>query len=727
MLAPAGYSRHAQRNELSHFTAPARAPDVVTGTGRDTPRAIAARCRPAVIRSEGNFVALDCPGLEWRDGDAPYSALYADGYSARGDTLAESTHVFLDGNRLDARFGSLEAGSFCVAELGFGSGCNFLLTRDLFLRQAPASARLHYRSVERNPMPPAALRRALERWPGLAPAGQSLLDAYPPAVSGVHRRLFDGGRVVLDLLFSDVELALSDLASFEQGCVDAWFLDGFAPSRNPEMWTDTVFQTMAILSRPGATLASYSTAGAVRRGLGAAGFALAKRPGYGSKREALCGEIQEPRRREARSLTPWDLPPAELSPPEQQAIDGPVLVIGAGLAGAHSAAALARRGIPSLVVDAGARAGRASGNPQGVLFTRLSHRRSALADFSLLSFLYAADLYAQLFRQGRLRVGLDGELGGCLQLPTAEKAVSALYEALQDLPTLATGIDAEAARLKLGAPLAGLWLPRSGWFSPPAVCAALLDDPLIELREHCGELHLERCPTGVWKLLDGDAACLAKSRRVIVAAGTGSGDLLAAAELPLKRIRGQTTQIPAPPSDTLQASLCHSGYITPALAGEHCIGATFQPGDEDLSVRTEDHRANLENLADALPAWRPFLETLDPASLAGRAELRCASPDYLPMVGPVPDPDGFRGRFQALGRNARRVLDQRGVFQPGLYVNTAHGSRGLSYAALAAELLASQVCGEPAPLSRELCRALAPARFVIRELSRGTAPVAKAS
>jgi tRNA 5-methylaminomethyl-2-thiouridine biosynthesis bifunctional protein len=189
--------------------------------------------------------------------------------------------------------------------------------------------------------------------------------------------------------------------------------------------------------------------------------------------------------------------------------------------------------------------------------------------------------------------------------------------------------------------------------------------------------------------------------------------------LPLQIIRGQTTQLPTTvPYNKLRAALCHEGYIAPARDGIHCIGATFNLQDQEQGLRAEDHRYNLISLARAVPAWRDALSHTDPADLKGRVGFRCASPDYLPMVGPVPDLPAFLRDFGPLRRNARLAITARGEYRPGLYLSTAHGSRGLTSTPLASELLASQICDEPPPLCREIIRALAPARFIIRDLRR---------
>ncbi len=189
--------------------------------------------------------------------------------------------------------------------------------------------------------------------------------------------------------------------------------------------------------------------------------------------------------------------------------------------------------------------------------------------------------------------------------------------------------------------------------------------------------------------------------------------------LPVQLIRGQTTQLPVfSGSRGLRAALCHEGYIAPDRAGEHCIGATFVLQDDSVRLRMEEHRSNLDHLATAVPTWRHHLQGLDPATLQGRVGWRCASPDYLPMVGPVPNHEDFLRNYALLRKNARKIIDRRGDYVPGLFLSTAHGSRGLSSTPLAAELLASQICAEPPPMERALCRALSPARFIIRDLGR---------
>ncbi|MEQ9361019.1 MAG: tRNA (5-methylaminomethyl-2-thiouridine)(34)-methyltransferase MnmD, partial [Rhodospirillales bacterium] len=263
-------------------------------------------------------LGLGTARLAWRDG-VPCSAEFGDIYFSPKGGLGEARHVFLDGiGAPDVWRGRPR---FTVGELGFGTGLNVLALWDAWRRRAAPDARLHIVSVEGFPLEPGDLAGAHTGFPELAPLAAELRAAYPRRVSGFHRLRLDGGRVALTLLFGPVADMLEKLTA----CVDAWFLDGFAPRRNPEMWSDAVFRQLARLSAPGARVATFSAAGAVRRGLAAAGFAMAKRPGFAGKLECLAGRL------DALPLddgdAPWYAAPPPLGP------GAAVAVIGGGIAG----------------------------------------------------------------------------------------------------------------------------------------------------------------------------------------------------------------------------------------------------------------------------------------------------------------------------------------------------------------------------------------------------------
>lgn len=664
-----------------------------------------------INRDNRHWAPCEEAEIDWTPAGTPRSLSYGDIYYSADNGLEESCYVFLEGNRIAERLGQPQQ-VFRVGELGFGTGLNFLLTWRLFReRTAGTDIRLHYWSCERHPLRSSDLRSALEAWPTLEPLASQLMAIYPLPVPGQHRCVLDNGRVTLDLCWEDAQDALADLAESEIGYVDAWYLDGFAPSANTGMWHTDLWQSLSRASRPGATVSTFTAAGDVRRGLQAAGFAMHKRPGFGRKRESLHGSLVAPAQPAADTVTPWD----RTGQPQRKASS--VIVIGGGLAGCMTAAAFARRGIPVTLMERDTLAGRGSGNAQGVIYTRLSHRHSPLTDLSVLGYLYALRRYAAMFNEGSLHRGRDGDLCGCFQMEATPGQFDRMATALRRLPDLAEIIDVDTAAERCGfAPATGgLWLPGSGWLDPRAVCSTASQHKLISIVEGCGVISLA-CQDGGWQATPeyGDSR---GADIVVIAAGIESASFPQLDWLPLRAVRGQTSTLPAARLPARpRAAFCHSGYLAPARNGEHCLGATFDPGDTALALRLDDHRFNLSTLAAAVPAWEQALAAVDIAALQGRAELRCASPDYLPMVGPAPEQRDFHQRYAALADNARRVIPQAGTYHPGLYVNTAHGSRGLTTTPLAAELVASLACAEPAPVSRQLLRALAPARFIIRDI-----------
>ena len=655
------------------------------------------------------------PDLDWTADSAPFSRQFKDLYYSRENGMAESQHVFLAGNGLPQRWRQTPSRpDFRIAETGFGTGLNFLLTWQAWRLQPQPRPRLHYTSVEKYPLSREQVTMALRPWRSLAPLAADLVSAWPGRLPGQHRLVLDDGQVILDLWWEDAGEAFSDLARHGP-LIDAWYLDGFAPARNESMWQPALYADMATLSRHGATVATFTAAGHVRRGLDAAGFQVRKVPGFGRKRESLAGTYAgTPQAAASPNATPWDLPASTTDAPAT------AIVVGAGLAGCSMARSLAQRGIQVQLLDRGKLAGEASGNEQGILYTRLSRRHSTLTDFALQSFTHSAALYRQLFASGRLTPGRDGDLCGSFHQHSDREELNTLQQALEGLEELALVLDSGAAKDKLGIEpaLGGYWYPGSGWLRPPSVCRALIQSPLITLRENCGELQL-LATADHWTAVDGTGATIARADVAILCTGTGSINNPLTHHLPLQSIRGQTTYIPSSAqSARLAAALCHKGYISPAREGVHCIGASFKLRDNSRELRFQEHRENIDKLAAALPQWRPALASLDCEALPGRVGFRCASPDYLPIAGPAPETEEFLQSYAALRKNARQVIARKGPYVPGLYINTAHGSRGLSSAPLCAELLASQICNEPPPLSSELCRALSPARFLIRDLGR---------
>ncbi len=665
-------------------------------------------------RDHQNWQAVPSASINWQD-QTPSSTDFNDIYYSREHGLAESRHVFLQQNRIPERFQSHCDDSFCVVETGFGSGLNFLATWQAWHNYQAAKPRLHFISIEQYPLTKTDLRKALANWPELADFSNALIAQYPAPLPGVHRLVFADGEVTLDLYYEEVLDALTELSQNPTPIANAWYLDGFSPDKNSAMWRDAVFIKMSLCSKDDATVGTFTAAGFVRRGLAGAGFSMEKTPGFGRKREQLRGDFLHRPAKPAPGFTPWHHLVSDAKPTR-------CIVLGAGLAGASAAAALAERGVCVTVLEKNTVASAASGNQQGILYTRLSLKHSPLQDFALHSFGFAVRHYQRLFAQHQLEPERDGQLCGSFHPQHDNGFLDQLAPRLATLPEIAQVLSAQQASAILGVEQtqAGIFFPLSGWLNPQAVCRALLDHPLIHLQEHCGALSLSNV-NKQWNLYDDKQQMIASAGHVVVATGNGAAQEPWLSWLPLRAIRGQVSHIPAQSLPPIHSALCAKGYIAPARAGVHCIGASFDIDDTDLTLRKSDHRANLDKLAAAIPAWQDSINALNPRQLEGRAALRCTSPDYLPIVGAVPDRTAFLHDYGALRKNARTAINRPSSYLPGLYISTAHGSRGLTSTPLAGQLLASMICGEPLPLPGYLQQALAPGRFIMRDLARNRA------
>ena len=681
---------------------------------------------------------LPAADLQWSADDEPFSTAFGDIYFSRGDGLAETEYVFLTQNHLAQRWRALDpqrSGVFVIGETGFGTGLNFLCAWRLWREVAPRSWRLHYLSVEKFPLDAATLKRALDQWrqqPQWAELGAILLAHYPPRIRDFHPRHIDDN-VTLQLLFGDAAQqlhALHDSAAPElpnQFHVDAWFLDGFAPAKNPAMWQPALFEQIARLSKPGTTFATFTVAGIVKRGLLDAGFAIEKFPGFGSKRQMLRGEFKQtptdqlPHREKLRAIEYW-----AYSPPALQLTRRPrVAIIGGGIAGTTTARALAQCGCEVILLEQeAALANATSGNPQGVLYTKLSAQDGMLNRFALASYLFALDFYRPLVEENTAL----GNFCGVLQLADDEAQYQQLRAAFSEQTAWVQFVDAqrasELANCKIEKP--SLWFPRAGWLAPQTICEHLIRHNAIEVRTNCAVYALNRIDNS-W-CIDSERGDIMVDA-VVIANAHSATHFTHAATLPLKAIRGQISELPARYLRSHpQAVICHDGYLTPTangtpVANRIYIGATFDLHDHDtadIALRAESHQHNLQILHAALPellAAPP--ETIAVTELHGRVGYRCTTPDYLPIIGAVADADAMRTLYAVLAKNAHAYVAEPGAYLPGLYVNVGHGSRGLTSTPLCAELLATMIAGEPRPLPRELRHALSPARFVLRDLIRG--------
>ncbi len=651
--------------------------------------------------------------LDWNEAGTPVSSDFGDVYFSNDNGLSETRYVFLQQNRLPARFSHHDSDSFVIGETGFGTGLNFLATMAAFLEQAPQSgngSRLHFISFEKYPLTQRDLSKALAAWPELAPLSQDLIAQWPLPVQGCHRLQFAKGRIRLDLWFGDIKEMLPQVPHQEGGLVDAWYLDGFSPAKNPEMWTQALFDGLARLARPDASIATFTCAGFVRRGLIAAGFAMKKVKGHGSKREMLIGDRTD--KQPVQTIAPWYARPA--------GPDGEVLIIGGGIASAMTALSLVERGRRvTLLCEGREPATGASGNRQGALYPLLNGEHDALSRFYSLAFGYARQRLLALAE----RHPIAFDLCGVVQLGYDDKSSAKLAKMGQGPfpPELMHSLSATEAERIAGLPSGhgGVSYPLGGWLCPADLTRAAIREAqasgLLQVEYDAPITTIDERADG-WRV-ESDTGRHWQAPILVVAAGHQLPALLPFAELPLYPVRGQVSHVPTTASlSRLKTVLCYDGYLTPSHNHQHCIGASYGRNQNSLEFRAEEQRQNQARLQACLPD-QIWPAEVDVSGNEARVGVRCASRDHLPVVGPIARLTNLADHYAQLQRDQQNAAPL--PLHPGLYVLGALGSRGLCSAPLCGELLASEICGDPLPLSADLLEALHPARYWVRKLLKG--------
>ena len=594
------------------------------------------------------------PDVSFRDG-VPHAAPFDDGYYSAEDGLAETRHVFLDGNDLPARMAT--TGHLTIAETGFGTGLNLLAVMELLAGHP--HCHLDFISLEAFPLDAAMMARAHEPFAALEGHAAALRAALPPRWPGYHLVPLCGGRLTLHLHYGDAPEILPTL----EFRADAWFLDGFAPARNPRMWQADVLAGIGRLTRPGGTLSSFTAAGEVRRGLEAAGFHVERVPGYGRKRQMIRGQLD-------------GSASAPASSPKK------VAVIGGGIAGASVAAGLRRRGADIVIFEQGPGFGAgASGNRMALQSPRLTIDHNAMSRLS-------ASCLSLASRLSDAAGSTVGEGVVALDAPPRMAERHAVfrtqrwpYDLLQPLL---------ADHLPAGSPdgEAGVFYARGRAIRPDRLLTHLIGAlPVRRGTRVTGVTHTEgtiRLDTEEGEELAFDAVVLASGADLQTLL-TGNG-----VAPPFGISWGQVSHVPAnveAADQTLATGVSFGGYLTPALDGFHDLGATFmhdpfEEGDAEAVAAGHAHNLGL------LPAsWRALMGIPDQSGFGARVSRRASLPDRRPLAGPVPGAGS------------------------GVWVLGGLGARGFTLAPLLGEMLAAEIMQRPAPLPRDQRLGVDPARY----------------
>ncbi|RKF19595.1 bifunctional tRNA (5-methylaminomethyl-2-thiouridine)(34)-methyltransferase MnmD/FAD-dependent 5-carboxymethylaminomethyl-2-thiouridine(34) oxidoreductase MnmC [Alginatibacterium sediminis] len=649
--------------------------------------------------------------LDWNDEQMPVATDFEDVYFSKHDGLEESRYVFLAQNRLSEKLLHESNDRITIAESGFGTGLNLLACCELLASLASKKA-IHFISFEKYPLRRSDLKRALQSWPSLKEYADELISVYPEQLlPGCNRLHFHQQQITLDLWIGDIQDSLSKLVPHPEGLIDCWFLDGFSPTKNPEMWNQPLFDAMAFHSKNKASFATFTAAGFVRRGLQQAGFTCEKTKGFAVKRHMLRGHYLRPETQlkntaaDARFISNY-------TKPEQQTI----AVIGAGIAGCNMAYALTRRGFKVCLLEQEATAAQsASGNPQGAIYPLLLNAEPHLNQFYWQACAYQRRLVEKLSLLGEdIPHQFCGVFESDYDLKSETKHIK-LAQLYQDFEALEY-LDAQTADarhgLSLGLP--GLWHPNAGWLSPAHLCQALLNQSHAS-----GNLEqIYNCKIESFRTTN-DSVSLSYHARdkqhstqersfsaMVVCNGHQIKEFSQAKDYPIQVVGGQIEQIHTNEQlQKLNSVICYKGYLTPANQNLHCLGASHRFEQESREPSDVERQQNVANLGKILTGEHQHFRS--------RVSVRGMLRDHCPMVGPMPD------YSQILEPSYRDHWQQQLLAQhPHCYCFAGLGARGLSTAALGAEVLASELAAEAIPLHTQTFHAMAPGRMLLRRLRK---------
>ena len=604
------------------------------------------------------------PDLHWKDDGTPVDERVGDVYYSVEDGLAESRAVFLAGCGLPEAWQN--RAQFTIAELGFGTGLNFLAAWQMWRDTRAKDGWLNFVSFEGFPLDAEDVERALKPWPELADLAAKLCEDWPPRAKGVRQISWPEERISLILHIGLIE----DTLPQAQFTADAWFLDGFNPAKNEAMWDDNLWPLIAERSAPSAQAATFTVAGAVRRGLAAAGFTVEKKPGHGRKRERLEAKFEGSQKRSARTFS---------ATPK-------VAILGAGIAGSCLARALTDRGASVTVFERDAAPAQGtSGNPLALVMPRLD-----AADTAQARLLIDAYLSAQAFYSGRIGAALTETV----HTPRNEKETKRFQRLLADPPLGLEQLEA----IRDG----GLLHKKSLIIEPAKLLPALLEGVSVRWQTDAGPDLEKRTVNG--------AQCDA----IILASGWHLETTL-----PELDITGRLGQIEWFHSDiTARPAAQASGHYALAFENTRLWGATF--ADQTEAKPEVTAQATQDNLI-ALEALNPYwIQNSRNAAIQARAGVRATTADRLPLIGPLPnrlDMEADRRRMERQGWQ----ISPNDYAQPGVYIAGGFGSRGFTWGPWAAQILTATIFGDPAPAREEALKMIVPNRQILRKLKRSNA------
>tara|TARA_B100000902_G_scaffold337527_1_gene338485 strand:- start:408 stop:2435 length:2028 start_codon:yes stop_codon:yes gene_type:complete len=587
-----------------------------------------------------------------------------------------------------------------IGELGFGTGLNFALACNYWKKRNNCDVTLHYVAIEPYPLEAHQVDKFLSGFSELDAERRELVSGYPKPHVGFHRVWSKDNKIALTLAVGPVEEVLAEV----EAEVGLWFLNGFPLRINPEMWSQTVCLELARLSKPDAYLISICDDKEIQHRLAMQGFQM-------EKRDSLCGKLRVLEgkfigKSKVRYLAPWFRPP----PPVQS--QGTIGVIGAGIAGCAMAEALARRGKRALLFDQEEGvAQRASGIEAGLIAPELGLNASNMNRF-----------YDRAYRMALSSIE-DSEIKwnsrGVIEFFQKDEAHRRVQH-MKDGASLWHGAaqlmspSESSSQIGINVSSHGIWFPHGGALNPKRYAQYMSQKAESFLGTTVHEITYR---DDGWWLYDYSGQRIATVDTLVIAAAQQSNFFKPISFLPLSSLLGQISFIPKNEnSHKLKASIINNGYLMPSIDGFHVLGSTysrdgFEENQWPQPVTIDGHKQNYDNLDWEL---KSLFSDYQFDQWLGYSAIRSATPDRLPVVGPVPEAKKFKRDFARLSHGPTGKFPSGVAYHPNLFVLAGFGSRGIMTSALSAEVLTSQMLGEPWPIERTVTTALSPSRFLAR-------------
>ena len=562
--------------------------------------------------------------------------------------IDECEHVFIDGNNLKNRFRDLSPDSnFLIGEIGFGIGLNFLITCKAWLKYTEHNQVLEFYSFDKYIFELEDFNEFISSSSELKEYSEQLIKYYPKNIEGIQKiSLFDG-RISLNLVIGDISDTQEYIKSMAY--IDAWFLDGFSPSKNPDLWSKELINSIGNTSYESSTISTYTSSGLVKRNLIDSGFAVKRTKGFAGKRHMLKGDAL-----------------SKVS--SKQGYSKKVAVIGSGITGCILSYLLAQKGIEvDLYEQSDSICAGASSHELLVTYPRLSAHDSAYGRFNLLSYVYATNFYENLKTQSWKKTGVlilnhDEDTARRQKALLERRSDGKIYRHLNY---------AEASELSgIEVKYDGLHFKDAGYVLPNELCGFLTGSEKINVFtnskiENLSGDGMKTTFTIRDEHFEYDDVCLCT--------GSDSSELMNIDGFSTKR--GQVSHLESIGKiSRINLPICAKGYISPKVSNLHIVGSSYSD-HKHTDLTQEEHLSNLKKLQIILDE--------DVKVKSGKVGLRAISKDHMPMVGK----------------------------KDGIFLNTCHGSRASVSAPICAEIISNLITEDAPPLQSRELKALCPLRF----------------